>query len=152
MKKGLLRIIICGIMVLGLETSCVNSEKADFYYSEEEQNEKEKLTNITTEISDISSTGATIIITDTNEESYVYTEWYKIEKKENEKWIELETQIKDYGFDTMGFSVDENNKVKFVIDWEQLYGKLEMGDYRIVKRVNNLHEYIYIPFSISQTS
>lgn len=120
MKKGLLRILICGILVLGLETSCVNSEKADFYYSEEEQNEKEKLANITTEISDISPTGATIIITDTNEEPYIYTEWYKIEKKEDEKWIELETQIKDYGFDTIGVSVDENNKVKFVIDWEPM--------------------------------
>lgn len=149
MKKILLRISICGIIALGLATGCTNNRKANFYYSEEEQSEKEKLANITTEISDISSTGATVIITDTNEEPYTYGEWYKIEIEENGKWIELKTKIKDYGFDSIGFLIDENNEVKFMIEWEWLYGELETGNYRIVKRVDNLHEYIYIPFSIS---
>lgn len=149
MKKILLRISICGIIALGLATGCTNNRKADFYYSEEEQSEKEKLANITTEISDISSTGATVIITDTNEEPYIYGEWYRIEKEENGKWIELKTKITEYGFDSIGFSIDENNKVKFMIDWEWLYGELEMGNYRIVKKLDNLHEYICIPFSIS---
>ncbi|MDE7422212.1 MAG: hypothetical protein K2N51_00710 [Lachnospiraceae bacterium] len=152
MKKRLSGILICGILVLGLATGCTNDRKADFYYSEEEQNEKEKLANITTEISDISFTGATVIITDENKEPYTYGEWYKIEKEENGKWIELETKIKDYAFDLIGYPLDKNNQVKFVIDWEWLYGELDIGNYRIVKHVDDLHEYIYIPFSISETS
>lgn len=151
MSKRLLIILICVIGALGLVIGCTNNRKADFYYSEGEQNEKEKLANIATEITDISSTGATVIITDTNEEPYTYGEWYKIEKEENGKWIELETKAKDYSFNDIGYLVDKNYKVKFIIDWEWLYGKLEIGSYRIVKKVDNVHKYIYIPFSISET-
>lgn len=133
---------------MGSSSGCINNQKADFYYSEEEQNEKEKLANITTEISGISITGATIIITDKNKEPYTYGEWYKIEKEERGEWIELEPKTKEYSFDDIECQVDENNQVKFTIDWEWLYGELESGSYRIVKKVENLHEYICIPFSI----
>lgn len=106
--------------------------------------------NVTVQIYDISLTGATIIITDKNKEPYTYGQWYKIEKEENGKWIELPPKIKNYGFNDLGYLVDENNEVKFVMDWEWLYGKLDLGSYRIIKKVND--HYIYIPFGIATTS
>ena len=39
-----------------------------------------------------------------------------------------------------------NNEVEFKIDWEWLYAKLEPGNYRLLKRVNN--KYIGVEFSI----
>lgn len=103
--------------------------------------------NISTEIYDVSSIGATIIITDKNESLYTYGEWYKIEKEENGKWIEVKTKINDYAFTDIGYLVDNNNEVRFVISWEWLYGELSPGNYRIVKEVNN--QYIYIPFVLA---
>ena len=114
------------------------------------EDDKKTIDNILTNISDISLTGATITITDNNKIPYIYGEWYKIEKEENGKWEELEPVAKNYGFNDIAYEVNENHEIKFVINWENLYGNLSQGSYRIVKEVNK--EYIYIPFDIATTS
>ncbi|MDD6468060.1 MAG: hypothetical protein PUF50_07780 [Erysipelotrichaceae bacterium] len=53
---------------------------------------------ISTEILDVTNTGATVVITDFNEESYVYEECYKIENEEDGKWLELATTREHYGY------------------------------------------------------
>lgn len=108
-----------------------------------------EIKTISTEIYDTSITGTKLIIKDENKAN-IYGEWYKIEKEENKKWLELPTIIENYGFTDIAYYPNENNEVKFVIDWEWLYGKLSKGNYRLVKKVNQ--EYIYIPFSIGITS
>lgn len=107
--------------------------------------------NVNVDIYNVSKTGATIIITDTNNPTYTYGSWYKIEKEENDNWTELKTIIKDYGFTSIAYLPDEFNEVKFEINWEWLYGKLPQGSYRIVKELSP-SKYIYIPFSIETTS
>ena len=84
-------------------------------------------------------TGATLVIKDNAKTHYTYGEWYKIEKKVNNEWYEVKPIIDDYGFDDIAYIPDENGEVKFVIDWEWLYGKLPPGVYRILKQVNNHH-------------
>ena len=124
--------------------------------NEKNLNKKESTYNVTNienikiSISDISTSGATIIIKDTNKIPYTYGEWYKIEKEENGKWYEVKTIIDNYGFNDIGYLVNENNEVKFVIDWEWLYGELPLGCYRILKQVNN--QYISTEFCIATTS
>lgn len=102
--------------------------------------------NVTMTISDISSVGATIVIKDTNSNTYVYSEWYKIEKEDNGMWKELVVKDKDCKFSDLGYKVDNDNIVKFTINWEKLYGKLSNGKYRIIKKVNN--SYTAIEFTI----
>ncbi len=124
-----------------------------FYCAIESINEDIKLTNIenvSIDIFDISLTGATVIITDTNKEPYVYGEWYRIEQNIDGKWQEVKTVTNNYGFNEIGYLPDKNNEVKFVIDWEYLYGELSLGSYRILKQVNN--QYISVEFSIAETS
>lgn len=106
--------------------------------------------NVSIDIYDISTTGATIVIKDTNKEPYVYGSWYKLEKEVDEKWYDVEPLIDNYGFNEMGYEVDKNNEVKFVMNWEKLYGELSFGSYRILKKVNN--QYISIDFGIATTS
>lgn len=106
--------------------------------------------NVSIRISDISLTGATITIKDTNETPYVYGEWYKIQKQVNGVWEDLETLIDNYEFNDIGYEVDNNKEVKFVIDWKWLYGELQLGSYRILKQVDN--KYISIEFNIATTS
>lgn len=105
--------------------------------------------NVSINIFDISPTGATIIIKDTNKNPYTYGSWYKIEKNVDGKWYELKTIINDYGFTSIGYLPDKNNEIKFIIDWEWLYGKIPLGSYRILKEVG--HQYISIEFSIAAT-
>lgn len=112
--------------------------------------ETTEVENVSISISDISLTGATVTIKDTNLEPYVYGEWYKLEKEINGKWYELQTIIKDYGFNSIAYLPDNNDEIKFVMDWEWLYGKLSLGSYRILKEVGNRH--ISVSFDIATTS
>jgi len=105
------------------------------------------LKGVSAEIYNISETGATIVITDTNEPSYTYGSWYKIEKELDGEWKELKTIIDDYGFTSIAYLPDINNELKFEINWEWLYGRLPRGNYRIVKEVGD-QQYFYIPFRI----
>lgn len=135
------------IKAKGTKFSCA---KVDINKNKESSFKTTKIKNVSIDISDISLTGATITIKDTNQNPYTYGEWYKIEKEIDGKWYEVKTIIDDYGFNDIGYLVDENNQVKFVIDWEWLYGKLPLGSYRILKQVNN--QYISIEFGIATTS
>ena len=126
-----------------------------FMKYELEENKESKYTpteveNVSVSISNISLTGATITIKDTSITKYTYGEWYKLEKEIDGKWYEVNTKIENYGFNSIGYNVDENNEVKFIMDWEWLYGELPLGSYRIIKEVHN--KYIAIPFSIATTS
>ena len=119
----------------------------------EENESKYKVTeleNVSISISDITLTGATIIIKDTNKNPYTYGEWYVVEKQINGKWYEVKTKVEDRFVDLVGYVPDKNNEVKFTIDWEWLYGELPLGSYRILKQANN--EYISIQFGIATTS
>ncbi|MBE6153904.1 MAG: hypothetical protein E7166_06755 [Firmicutes bacterium] len=109
-----------------------------------------EIENVSANIYDISLTGATIIIKDTNEKPYIQGEWYKIEKQVDGKWYEVKTLLDNYGFNSIGYLPDENNEVKHVIDWEWLYGELPLGSYRILKEVGG--KYISIEFNIATTS
>ena len=133
-------LIIFGIIAL---------TQSHFEVTEENAYAISEVENVSATISDISLTGATITIKDTNESKYTYEEWYVLEKEENEKWYNIPTKVKEYGFNSIGYEVDENNEVKFVIDWKWLYGELPQGSYRIIKESHG--KYISIPFDIAET-
>ena len=131
------------IRVKGTKLTCT---VLDIQLAKESLYKPINIENITISISNVSKTGATIIIKDTNKIPYTYGQWYKIEKNINGKWYELKTIIDNYGFTSIGYLPDKNNEVKFVIDWEWLYGKLPLGNYRILKQVNE--HYIAFEFSL----
>lgn len=102
--------------------------------------------NVSISISDASATGATVTIKDTNEESYTYGEWYEIEKERNGKWYKIKTAISEYGFNDVGYLVNDNDELVLTVDWEWLYGKLPSGNYRLLKEVDS--KYIAVEFSV----
>lgn len=149
MKKSIkIILIIVGIFV-ALFILLLLTTQSYFDKLEESKYNITEVDNVNISISDISLTGATITIKDTNVTPYIYGEWYKIEEEINGKWYELNTKVKDYGFNSKGYEVDENNEIKFIIDWNWLYGELPQGSYRIIKESHN--KYIAIPFSIAIT-
>lgn len=107
--------------------------------------EQQSLNNISINIKDITPTSATIVIKDTNESSYTYSEWYEIEKEVDSKWEKLEVN-NDMVFNDKGYKVDGNNTIEFDMNWEDYYGSLKPGNYRLIKRVDN--NYLYTYFTI----
>ena len=90
--------------------------------------------NVTVEVvpDTVSSKGATIIITDNNEDSYAWGKSYKLQKKENGQWKDLNA-ITEMSFEEIAYILDDNNQYTQKIDWTVFYGKLEKGTYRIAK-------------------
>jgi len=101
----------------------------------------------------LTRSGATIIITDISNRNNIYGEEYRIDKLENGNWQELDIVVDgNYGFNSIGYSVGEDNKLELDINWEWLYGKLDNGEYRLVKDTSKAFEgsnhYITVEFVI----
>jgi len=112
------------------------------------------LENVSMKIKEGSLTkkGATIIITDKSNRKNIYGNAYKLEERVEGKWQDLKTIIDDFSWTLEGYSVDETNTLEFKVNWENLYGTLKEGEYRIVKDASYAGEgtthYITAPFSI----
>lgn len=108
-----------------------------------------EVANITMSISDVSSVGATVTITDTNNNQEMYGEWYEIEKEINGKWRKIKPKEDAY-FNLLGYLPDQNDQIIFYIDWEWLYGKLPAGKYRLLKEIGVMDnkQYIAVEFEI----
>lgn len=106
-----------------------------------------KVENVELSICDISSTGATVTIKDTNQKPYIYGEWYKLEKENDCQWFDVKTIIENYGFEDIGYVPNNDGEIKFKIDWKWLYGELSSGHYRLLKQIEK--QYISIEFDIS---
>ena len=115
----------------------------------EENGDVENASDISMVIKDgtLTPSGATVVLTN----SYGYDRWFRIDKEENGEWKEAQTINENYNFTAEAYLTNGNSEVEIPIDWTDLYGTLENGKYRIVKRAfNNLNreEYVSVEFII----
>lgn len=141
MKDKLDKIIIVLVVILliiGLLVKTKNNSKDNILDFKEPS-------NITMSIKDNSLTEsqATVIITDNTGNDNTYSISFRLDKKVNNKWEKLKIINSDYGFNEIGYKVDENNKLELVQNWEHIYGKLDKGDYRLVKSILNSNKKVY---------
>lgn len=87
----------------------------------------------------INEEGLTIIITDNNEFPFGWSDVYKIEKKIDNNWKEVEFE-KSIICDIDNIR-NEKNQIDFKLDWSKYYEQLSSGTYRIVKNVYDGEKY-----------
>lgn len=114
-----------------------NSKKSNLIFDRSPENVQIKVINDT-----ISENGVTIVITDNNKTPYNWGENYKIEQKNNDIWEEIKPNKKVI-VHSVAYNVDENNQITCRINWNEYYGTLEKGIYRIVKAVGDTDTNIY---------
>lgn len=147
MKNKLLSIMLCGIMIIGM-TGCEGKKESVNKKDISGQNENSdikinEIEGISMTIKDgtLTRTCATIIITDLSNKNNTYGIAYRIDKKENGKWESLKTidgkKWNEVNWNLKGYEIDENNQLEFEYNWEDLYGRLENGKYRLVKSIDN---------------
>ncbi len=97
----------------------------------------------------LTPSSATIVIKYNN--SFGYDKWYRIDKQENGEWKNIETIKDNNSFTAEGYILNSTNEIELTIDWSDLYGILENGKYRIVKKVyiNNKENYVWAEFTIT---
>jgi hypothetical protein len=126
------------------DSSSLNLENEKYANIEEGHINLNKI-SIDIDYTSVSNKGVTIIVTDNNDENLPWTEGFRIQKKENEAWIDLEP-INDLITPAISHWKDENNQYKQSIDWSYCYGELNVGEYRIVKPIFNPQNNSYIDF------
>ena len=93
--------------------------------------------NVTIEVDNTTITpeSVSITITDNNEEPYGWGIEFRVQKKVNEEWVELQYISDDLAWIDIAYEVNADNQLTLKLDIEQYYGKLSNGIYRIVKPV-----------------
>ena len=137
--------IFIGFLLLFVLTGCTLAQKENINVSEIEG------ISMTIKKDTLKNTSATIIITDTTGKENTFDSFFKIEKKKEESWQEVKTIIANYGFNDMGYKVGENHMLEMSMNWENLYGSLDAGTYRLIKSVSMPEEekkYFAVEFTI----
>lgn len=132
MKKTILTILLCGVMVLGL-TGC-KTNKNEFDIGSVSDIEINNNNDVTLSVKDgtLKNTSATLILENNTNKLLRYDEVYEIEIKKDNDWHEINVEIY---FNEPLWGVEKNSKKEIELNWEHGYGKLAPGEYRIIKEV-----------------
>ncbi len=138
MKKTIIAILICGIMILGI-TGC-GSSKHDVNVGYKSNVEVVK-NNITLSLKEgtLKDTGATFILKNSSDITVLYGNPYWIEKETDGKWSKVKT-VEDMNFTLPEFGLLPKETKEFNINFEYGYGKLAFGKYRLVKDITVEYE------------
>ena len=113
--------------------------------------EVNKIKNVTMTIKEgtLTNVGATVVITDTNTNKHTFDSEYRIDKKVNDGWEEARRIDNNFAFKDLAWIVGNDNAITNNVNWEKLYGKLEPGQYRMVKKVDSkMFSAIQVEFEI----
>ena len=93
--------------------------------------------SLTVKLNTITNEGATFILKNHTDDEYWYGPEYYIEKKENGKWNEIKTLTGEpLVWNSIAYTLKANEEKELYIDWSIGYGKLESGEYRLIKNTS----------------
>lgn len=150
------------ISVLGMRTKELGSSKAKFeelinYYKEykEENNnikipepiDKDNLSpseykednslkglKMVAEDGSVNSTSLTILLENKSDREILYGDHIILEKEIDGKWYEMPV-TENVAYEDLGFMLGIGEKVQLVTEWGWIYGQVDPGNYRIIKKV-----------------
>ena len=132
MKKTILTILLCEVLVLGT-TGCDKTknefdigDKSDIIILEN---------GVTMSIKEgtLTDTSATIILTNNSDKDFQYGNPYEIEIKKDGEWHKINAEL-DFTLPAFELKAGESKEIK--LSWKYGYGKLASGTYRIIKSIS----------------
>ena len=132
MKKTILAILICGFMVLGI-TGC-GTNKNEFNVGKKSDIEVvEKDVSLYIKENTLTNSGATLILQNNSDVEVQYGKPYEIEIKKDNEWHKINVEL---NFNLPAYVLKSNESKEWEFSWENGYGKLASGDYRIIKSID----------------
>ena len=132
MKKILFAILLCGIMTLGM-TGCGKQKneldignKSDIKISQND-------VIMTIKEGTLTNKNATLVLTNNSDKNFQYGNPYEIEIKKDGEWHKINVELY-FNLSLFQLSANESNEID--LDWENGYGKLAKGTYRIIKEID----------------
>lgn len=136
MKKIVILIVVCLSVSLCL-TGCKSSQNKIDIGNESGINISKTDVTMSIKKGTLTNKGATIVLTNESDKDYEYGSPYEIEVKKNGKWHKINAEL---DFDLPAFILKAGEKVELELDWENGYGSLPKGTYRIIKDMDYEYE------------
>ena len=136
MKKTILTILLCGIMVLVM-AGC-EKQKNEFDIGDK-SNIKISKNDVIMTIKEgtLTNKSATLVLTNNSDNNFQYGNPYEIEIKKDGEWHKINAELY---FNMPVFQLSAKESKEIELDWENGYGKLTEGTYRIIKEIDYEYE------------
>ena len=136
MKKTILTILLCGVMVLGMTGWWKQKNEFDIGNKSDIKISQNDVTMIIKD-GTLTNNGATLILTNNSDKNFQYGTPYEIEIKKDGEWHKINVEL-NFTMPVFQLSARENKEIE--INWENGYGKLAKGTYRIIKGIDYEYE------------
>ena len=132
MKKTILTILLCGIMVLVM-AGC-EKQKNEFDIGDK-SNIKISKNDVIMTIKEgtLTNKSATLVLINYSDKNFQYGSPYEIEIKKDGEWHKINAELY---FNLLLFQLSAKESKEIELDWENGYGKLTEGTYRIIKEID----------------
>ena len=136
MKKTILTILLCGVMALGM-TGCGKSKNEFDIGNKSDIKVSQNDVIMTIKEGTLTNKSATLVLTNNSDKNFQYGNPYEIEIKKDGEWHKINVEL---NFDMPAFPLSSKESKEIELDWENGYGKLAKGTYRIIKGINYEYE------------
>ena len=136
MKKIILTILLCGVMVLGM-TGCGKQKNEFDIGNKSDIKISQNDVIMTIKEGTLTNKSATLVLTNNSDKNFQYGNPYEIEIKKDGEWHKINVEL---NFDMPAFPLSSKERKEIELDWENGYGKLAKGTYRIIKGINYEYE------------
>ena len=136
MKKMVFVILLCGVLILTM-TGCVKTKnKLDIG---NKSNIKALKNDVIMTIKDgtLTNKSVTLVLTNNSDKKIQYGSSYEIEIKKNDEWHKINAKL---NFTLQLFILESKEKNEFELNFEDGYGKLPPGTYRVIKKIDKEKE------------
>lgn len=134
--KKILTILLCGIMVLGMAGCGKEKNKFDIGNKSDIKISQNDVI-MTIKEGTLTNKSATIVLTNNSDKNFQYGNPYEIEIKKDGEWHKINIELY---FDMPAFQLSAKESKEIELDWENGYGKLANGTYRIIKEIDYEYE------------
>lgn len=132
MKKIILTILLCGTIILVMAGCEKQKNKFDIGDKSDIKIAKNDVI-MTIKEGTLTNKSATLVLTNNSDNNIQYGNPYKIEIKKDGEWHKINVELY---FNLSLFQLSANESKEIDLDWENGYGKLAKGTYRIVKEID----------------
>ena len=136
MKKILWSILLLGIMTLGV-LGCEKSKNELDIGNKSNIKISQNDVIMTIKEGTLTNKSATLVLTNNSDKNFQYGTSYGIEIKKDGEWHKINVKLTST-VPAFQLSARENKEIE--INWENGYGKLEKGTYRIIKGIDYEYE------------
>ena len=136
MKKTILTILLCGGLVLGM-TGCKKQKNEFDIGNKSDIKISQNDVIMTIKEGTLTNKSATLVLTNNSDKNFQYGNPYEIEINKDGEWHKINVELY---FTLPIFELSAKESKEIELDWENSYGKLAKGTYRIIKEIDYEYE------------